>query len=124
MATESLMKISSRLIPSSLIFLGVYTHHLHSFDGPTRQVLRYVSDRTGIVSFANFPFIWLFGMRNNVAMWLTGWDFGTYNNFHRWCARVATLEAVVHSILYTVLIFMSELMQHPFYIRLTCISEY
>ncbi|KAM6479473.1 ferric reductase like transmembrane component-domain-containing protein [Trichoderma sp. SZMC 28011] len=77
------------------------------FDGPTRQVLRYVSDRTGIVSFANFPFIWLFGMRNNVAMWLTGWDFGTYNNFHRWCARISTVEAVVHSILYTVLIFMN-----------------
>ncbi|KAL6788757.1 ferric reductase like transmembrane component domain-containing protein [Trichoderma sp. SZMC 28012] len=77
------------------------------FDGPTRQVLRYVSDRTGIVSFANFPFIWLFGMRNNVAMWLTGWDFGTYNNFHRWCARISTVQAVVHSILYTVLIFMN-----------------
>lgn len=68
-----------------------------------------MADRTGIISFANFPFIWLFGMRNNVAIWLTGWDFGTYNNFHRWCARISTLEAVVHSILYTVLIFMSKL---------------
>ncbi|KAK4082417.1 uncharacterized protein Triagg1_2229 [Trichoderma aggressivum f. europaeum] len=77
------------------------------FATPAKQVLRYVSDRTGIVSFANFPFIWLFGMRNNVAMWLTGWDFGTYNNFHRWCARISTIEAVVHSILYTVLIFMN-----------------
>ncbi|KAL7931355.1 ferric reductase like transmembrane component domain-containing protein [Trichoderma chlorosporum] len=77
------------------------------FVTPTKQVLRYVSDRTGIISFANFPFIWLFGMRNNVALWLTGWDFGTYNNFHRWCARISTIEAVVHSVLYTVLIFMN-----------------
>ncbi|KAL7921239.1 ferric reductase like transmembrane component domain-containing protein [Trichoderma austrokoningii] len=77
------------------------------FSTPTKQVLRYVSDRTGIISFANFPFIWLFGMRNNVALWLTGWDFGTYNNFHRWCARIATVEAVIHSVLYTVLIFMN-----------------
>ncbi|UKZ58305.1 hypothetical protein TrVGV298_012173 [Trichoderma virens] len=77
------------------------------FSTPPRQVLRYVSDRTGIISFANFPLIWLFGMRNNVAMWLTGWDFGTYNNFHRWCARISTLEAVVHSVLYTILIFMN-----------------
>ncbi|UKZ94515.1 uncharacterized protein TrAFT101_009386 [Trichoderma asperellum] len=76
------------------------------FSTPTKQVLRYVSDRTGIISFANFPFIWLFGMRNNVALWLTGWDFGTYNNFHRWCARISTIEAVIHSVLYTVLIFM------------------
>ncbi|PTB72342.1 hypothetical protein M440DRAFT_1405738 [Trichoderma longibrachiatum ATCC 18648] len=77
------------------------------FGTPIRQVLRYAADRTGIISFANFPFIWLFGMRNNVAVWLTGWDFGTYNNFHRWCARISTLEAVVHSIFYTILIFMN-----------------
>ncbi|KAF4813621.1 Ferric/cupric reductase transmembrane component B [Colletotrichum siamense] len=71
----------------------------------TMQVLRHVSDRTGILSFANFPLIWLFGMRNNLLIWLTGWDFKTYNNFHRWVARIATLEAVIHSIGYTLLIF-------------------
>lgn len=69
------------------------------------QGWRYVSDRTGIISFANFPLIWLFGMRNNLLMWLTGWDFGTYNNFHRWVARVATVQAIVHSVGYTVLVF-------------------
>ncbi|KHN93968.1 ferric-chelate reductase [Metarhizium album ARSEF 1941] len=74
------------------------------FPSPLRQWLRYVSDRTGIISFANFPVIWLFGMRNNFAIWLTGWDFGTYNNFHRWVARIATLQAVVHSVGYTALI--------------------
>lgn len=74
----------------------------------TRQILRHVSDRTGIISFANFPLIWLFGMRNNVLLWLTGWDFGTYNNFHRWVARVATVQAVIHSIGYTALIFKGE----------------
>ncbi|KAH9226899.1 hypothetical protein K456DRAFT_1876917 [Colletotrichum gloeosporioides 23] len=71
----------------------------------TMQVLRHVSDRTGILSFANFPLIWLFGMRNNLVIWLTGWDFKTYNNFHRWVARIATLEAAIHSIGYTLLIF-------------------
>ena len=69
------------------------------------QILRYVSDRTGIISMANFPLIWLFGMRNNLVIWLTGWDFGTYNNFHRWVARIATVQAVVHSVGYTILIF-------------------
>lgn len=75
-----------------------------SFPSIDRQILRYVSDRTGIISFANFPMIWLFGMRNNILMWLTGWDFGTYNNFHRWVARIATVQAIVHSIGYTALI--------------------
>ncbi|EPE06998.1 ferric-chelate reductase [Ophiostoma piceae UAMH 11346] len=70
----------------------------------SRQYYRYVSDRTGILSFVNFPLIWLFGMRNNALLWLTGWDFGTYNNFHRWIARIATVEAIVHSIGYTILV--------------------
>ena len=65
-------------------------------------------DRTGIISFATFPVIWLFGMRNNVVLWVTGWDFATYNNFHRWAARISTLQAVVHSIGYTVIILRGE----------------
>ncbi|ETS81728.1 hypothetical protein PFICI_06730 [Pestalotiopsis fici W106-1] len=69
------------------------------------QTLRYVSDRTGIIAFANFPLIWLFGMRNNVMLWVTGWDFATYNNFHRWIARVSTAQAVIHSVGYTILVF-------------------
>jgi predicted ferric reductase len=71
------------------------------------QLLRYVSDRTGIISLANFPLVWLFGMRNDLLMWLTGWGFGTYNSFHRWVARVATLQAVVHSLGYTLMILES-----------------
>ncbi|KAL5420011.1 hypothetical protein PMIN03_000223 [Paraphaeosphaeria minitans] len=68
------------------------------------QLLRFVSDRTGIISLINFPLIWLFGMRNNTLIWMTGWDFGTYNNFHRWVARVSTAQAVIHSIGYTIMI--------------------
>jgi hypothetical protein len=68
------------------------------------QWCRYVSDRTGIISLCNFPLIWIFGMRNNVLMWATGWGFGTYNSFHRWVARVSTVQAVVHSLGYTVMV--------------------
>lgn len=71
------------------------------------QLLRYVSDRTGIISLANFPLVWLFGMRNDVLVWITGWGFGTYNAFHRWAARVATVQAVVHSLGYTLMILES-----------------
>ncbi|RAR08078.1 ferric-chelate reductase [Stemphylium lycopersici] len=71
------------------------------------QLLRYVSDRTGIISLANFPLVWLFGMRNDVLIWITGWGFGTYNAFHRWVARVATVQAVIHSVGYTVMILES-----------------
>lgn len=90
-----------------------------SFPAIHSQVLRYVSDRTGIISFANFPVIWLFGMRNNLLMWLTGWDFGTYNNFHRWVARIATVQAVVHSIGYTIMIVECKWLMLPC-IRFLC----
>ena len=78
---------------------------LPSWPSVSAQVWRYVADRTGIISTANLALIWTFGVRNNTLLWLTGWDFATYNNFHHWVARVATVQAVVHSIAYTVLIF-------------------
>lgn len=91
-----------------------------SFGSETQQILRYMSDRTGIISFANFPLIWLFGMRNNAAIWLTGWDFGTYNNFHRWIARIATLQAVVHSVGYTVIAFQGSCFREVVMLVFTC----
>lgn len=100
------MDIISSLEISSELTLGCSSNWTDdsSYPAVSDQVLRYISDRTGIISFANFPLIWLFGMRNNVVIWLTGWDFGTYNSFHRWVARVATLQAVIHSLGYSVLI--------------------
>lgn len=73
-----------------------------------KQLARYISDRTGIISWANFPLIWAFGTRNNVLIWLTGWSFGTYTSFHRWVARVATVQAVIHSIGYTIMVTAGE----------------
>jgi ferric-chelate reductase len=67
------------------------------------QILRYSADRTGIMAFANFPLIWLFGGRNNIFLWATGWSFASFNIFHRHVARVATLQAIVHSLLYIVM---------------------
>ncbi|GFF31374.1 ferric/cupric reductase transmembrane component 2 [Aspergillus udagawae] len=67
------------------------------------QLLRYVADRTGILSFANIPLLWLFAGRNNIFLWATGWSYSTFNVFHRHVAWIATLQAVVHTILYTVL---------------------
>ena len=65
------------------------------------QIWRYIGDRSGIIAFANLPILWLFGMRNNVLQWLVGWTPATFNNFHRWVARVATVEAIWHSIAWT-----------------------
>ncbi|PHH92544.1 hypothetical protein CDD83_6942 [Cordyceps sp. RAO-2017] len=94
------------------LFFGVHGYMIVSenmyLPSWEQQVLRYASDRMGIMAFANFPLIWLFGMRNNVAIWLTGWSAQTYNHFHRWVARAATLQALVHAFGYTAFILRSH----------------
>ncbi|EER42876.1 FRE family ferric-chelate reductase [Histoplasma capsulatum var. duboisii H88] len=82
------------------------THHqrlLYCWDDIFTQAFRYVSDRTGVMAYANLSLLWLFGSRNNPFLWATGWSFATFNIFHRAIARVATIQAIIHSIGYTVL---------------------
>lgn len=61
------------------------------------QLARYVADRTGIMSFYNMVLLWLLAGRNDVVLWLTGWNYPSLNLFHRWTARVAVVQALVHS---------------------------
>ena len=75
------------------------------WDSKATQIWRYFSDRTGYLSYANLTVFFVFGIRNNILIWLTGWNFSTFNRFHRWVARIATLEAVLHSIAYIVFDF-------------------
>ncbi|KAL3477438.1 ferric reductase like transmembrane component-domain-containing protein [Aspergillus californicus] len=69
------------------------------------QLIRYMADRTGIISFANLPLVWLFAGRNNICAWATGWNFATFNVFHRHVAWIATIQALVHTGLYLVQFF-------------------
>ena len=50
-------------------------------------------------------------MRNNVLLWLTGWSFSTFSQFHRWTARITTIHAILHSIAYTVEAFLGTFPQ-------------
>ena len=68
------------------------------------QLCRYLADRTGIISFVHFPALFLFGGRNNMMMWATGWSFDTFNVYHRWIARGMVLHAFLHSVAYSVLV--------------------
>lgn len=67
-----------------------------------QQNWQYTSDRTGILSYACLPFLWLFSGRNNIFLWATNFDVQSFNIFHRHVAWVATIFAVVHSINYSV----------------------
>lgn len=67
--------------------------------------------------FWNLPLLWALAGRNNVVLWLTTWSYcasslpllpptptnptaASLNLFHRWVARVATAQAVIHSLAY------------------------
>ncbi|KAL2066035.1 hypothetical protein VTL71DRAFT_2106 [Oculimacula yallundae] len=70
-----------------------------------REISHYVTNRTGVLSFVNIAIAILFAGRNNPLIWATGISQSTCLTFHRWAARVATVQAVLHSIIYTYLDF-------------------
>ncbi|KAL4956119.1 ferric reductase NAD binding domain-containing protein [Aspergillus filifer] len=67
-----------------------------------QQNWQYSADRTGILSYACLPFLWLFGGRNNIFLWATNFNSQSFNIFHRHVAWACTLLAIVHSINYSV----------------------
>ncbi|VVT54095.1 uncharacterized protein SAPINGB_P003904 [Magnusiomyces paraingens] len=71
------------------------------FPDQHEQLIRYIADRTGIMSTTQIPPIFLFAGRNNLLQWLTGWSFDTFNVYHRWVARVMVFYAFMHSVCYT-----------------------
>ncbi|KAK3318921.1 ferric reductase like transmembrane component-domain-containing protein [Apodospora peruviana] len=69
------------------------------------ELCEYVGNRTGTLSLANMSIAILFAARNNLLIALTGLSQTTFLTLHRWTARVATAQAVVHSIVYTLAYF-------------------
>ncbi len=72
------------------------------YDTKRTQLLRYLADRTGIISFMHFPALFLFGGRNNLFLWLTGWKYETFIVYHKWIGRGMTAHAFIHSVAWTV----------------------
>jgi len=69
------------------------------------QLTRYISNRSGILAFAQIPLLIAFAGRNNILIGLTGWGFQTFNVWHKWIARVCLMHTFVHSVGYTVYAF-------------------
>jgi predicted ferric reductase len=69
------------------------------------ELCEYVGNRTGTLSLVNMSIAILFAGRNNLLISLTGWSQTAFLTLHRWAARVAVLQAVIHSIAYTLQYF-------------------
>ncbi|KAL1899579.1 hypothetical protein Sste5346_002981 [Sporothrix stenoceras] len=71
------------------------------WNSPQFNLCEFIGNRTGTLSLVNLSMAVLFAGRNNLLLGLTGWSQSTFLTLHRWAARVATVQAVVHSIVYT-----------------------
>lgn len=67
------------------------------------QLGQYVCNRAGTLAIANIPIIWIFATRNDPFLWLTGWSYASFSQFHRWAARTATLLAIAHGAGYSII---------------------
>ncbi|KNC99104.1 uncharacterized protein SPPG_06049 [Spizellomyces punctatus DAOM BR117] len=70
------------------------------FSDVTGQVVAYLANRVGVLSFANLPLVLLYAGRNNILLWLTNWSHATFLLIHRWIAFICMLQAALHSALY------------------------
>ena len=59
-----------------------------------------ISNRIGLLSFANLPLVFLYAGRNNILLWITDWSHSTFLLLHRWIAAIATLQVILHSVIY------------------------
>ncbi|KAF2728385.1 hypothetical protein EJ04DRAFT_100715 [Polyplosphaeria fusca] len=65
-----------------------------------QQMVEYVGNRTGLLSFVNLTLSVLYASRNNALLWLTNWSHSTFLLVHRWIAVICMLQACIHSALY------------------------
>ncbi|KAK1138310.1 hypothetical protein N8T08_002859 [Aspergillus melleus] len=65
-----------------------------------QEIVSYVSNRAGYLSFANIPLLVLYSSRNNFLLWVTNWSHSTYLLIHRWIAYIAVIEACLHAAIY------------------------
>lgn len=82
-------------------FPGSWIYVSFKDKGDQAQILSLVARRCSDMALANLAIIWLFSMRNNPLIIITGWGFATFNQFHRWVARTTFLELVVHAGVFT-----------------------
>ena len=62
----------------------------------------YVANRAGVLCFALLPLTVLLSARNNPLVTITRMSATTYIFLHRWVARVCALQAVIHSVGWTI----------------------
>lgn len=111
-ATESLTRGQALLILLTIVINTIFmslSYRLTSlnvfYDTYAVALQREVSNRAGILAFANVPVILLYASRNSPLIRLARWPLSTFILLHRWVAYICTIQVVIHSIIYFILYF-------------------
>lgn len=65
------------------------------------QLCRLISNRAGVYATFQFPFLLLFGGRNNFFIWITGWPLDYFNVLHKWIGRGVMVNLFIHGVTYS-----------------------
>jgi hypothetical protein len=87
----------------AFLFIGIKSIQPNTwYTSRKLEINNYIANRAGAICFALLPLTVLLGARNNPLVWLTQMTATTYVMLHRWVARACALQAVVHSVAWTV----------------------
>ncbi|ODQ58640.1 hypothetical protein WICANDRAFT_54650 [Wickerhamomyces anomalus NRRL Y-366-8] len=80
---------------------GSHLHFKSTEEVRNVQLMEFVADRTGLLSFGLIPLLIIFAGRNNILTTLTGIPYSTFIVFHKWVARFMWIHALIHSACWT-----------------------
>ncbi|KAK4999383.1 hypothetical protein LTR66_001580 [Elasticomyces elasticus] len=72
------------------------------WNGERPEVLTDLRNRTGVLAVLNMLPLFLLAGRNNPLIYALDVSFDTYNLIHRWIGRIVVLEALAHTLAWTV----------------------
>lgn len=64
------------------------------------KIMLFLADRAGILAMFQLPTLFLMSGQNNLLISLTGWNYKTFNFFHKWVSRLFILLVFLHAVLY------------------------
>lgn len=65
-----------------------------------KKIMLFVADRAGILAMFQLPTLFLLSGQNNILISLTGWNYKTFNFFHKWVSRLFIILVFLHALLY------------------------
>ena len=72
-----------------------------AYDQPVEPTVAELRGRSGSLAAFNLVLTVLFALRNNPLIWILGVPYDTFNLFHRWIARLAIFESILHILFWT-----------------------